>query len=65
MSVPATMRALVAPYECTPENYVIQELPTPTITKPTQVLLRVHAFSFTPGEFRSAAGEMKMLVKPE
>ncbi|OAA62222.1 GroES-like protein [Cordyceps fumosorosea ARSEF 2679] len=62
--VPPTMRALVAPFECTPKDYAIHEVPTPRITRPTQVLLRVHAFTFTPGEFRVAAGWMKLIYKP-
>lgn len=62
--IPPTMRALMAPYECRPKDYVIQDIPTPTITLPTQVILRVHAFTFTPAEFRGTAGEMKLIFKP-
>ncbi len=62
--IPPTMRALMAPYECTPKDYVIQEIPTPAITRPTQIMLRMHAFTFTPAEFRGTAGEMKLLFKP-
>ncbi|OAR02378.1 hypothetical protein LLEC1_02595 [Akanthomyces lecanii] len=62
--IPPTVRALMAPYECTPKDYVIQEILTPTITLSTQVILRVHAFTFTPAEFRGIAGEMKLIFKP-
>lgn len=59
------MRALMAPFACTPKDYVIQEIPTPAITLPTQVMLRVRAFTFTPGEFKAANGEMKIFYKPK
>ncbi|KAL3958477.1 hypothetical protein ACCO45_006639 [Purpureocillium lilacinum] len=48
--LPQTMRSLVAPRaRCTPADYLIQDMPVPSIAMPTQVLMRMHAASVGPG----------------
>ena len=56
--IPETMRSLVAPERCTPERFEVRDMPTPTITLPTQVLIRVHAGSVTPGELQAFSDTM-------
>ncbi|KAK7757948.1 hypothetical protein SLS62_000326 [Diatrype stigma] len=41
--LPPTMRSLVAPTYCKPAGYEIQEVPTPTIQGPNDILIQVHA----------------------
>jgi threonine dehydrogenase-like Zn-dependent dehydrogenase len=58
------MRALVATKACKPDRYEIMEVPTPTITEPTQVLLRVHAATIDTGETHIVDGKMWLFHTP-
>lgn len=62
--IPKTMRALAAPKAGRPDGYEIMEVPTPTITEPTQVLLRVHAATIDTGETQIIDGMMWPLHTP-
>ncbi|KND90933.1 Quinone oxidoreductase-like protein, chloroplastic [Tolypocladium ophioglossoides CBS 100239] len=63
--IPKTMRSLVAPERCTPARFEVRDLPTPTITMPTHVLLRVHAASVGAGELQVTAGLLGKIVAME
>ncbi|GJN70163.1 alcohol dehydrogenase GroES-like domain-containing protein [Purpureocillium lilacinum] len=64
--LPQTMRSLVAPRaRCTPADYLIQDMPVPSIAMPTQVLMRMHAASVGPGELQAMAGFMGRFVTTE
>ena len=64
--LPQTMRSLVAPRaRCTPADYLIQDMPVPSIAMPTQVLMRMHAASVGPGELQAMAGSMGRFVTTE
>ena len=59
------MRSLVAPTKCRPDKFEVWDMPTPTITDPRQVLVRVHASAINSGEVQIAAGGMRLFHKPE
>lgn len=61
-TIPARMKALVAPKYCKPEEYTLVELPTPKITRPDDVLIRVHAAGTTVGQLRFAKGDFSLLL---
>ncbi|KUI70179.1 hypothetical protein VM1G_05686 [Cytospora mali] len=60
--IPTTMRALVAPKYCKPENYEVIELPVPEINAPDEVLIRIHAASIQAGDCTVASGTAKMFM---
>jgi hypothetical protein len=61
--VPATMHALAIPSDEKPSTYGIATLPTPQITKPDDVLIKVHAASVNPMDIIVADGALKMASK--
>lgn len=61
--IPTTMRALAAKTYGLPTKYEILDLPTPQITKPNQVLIKVHAASVNPVDVAIANGEFNIAVK--
>jgi hypothetical protein len=63
--IPATMRSLVAPKRCTPADYQVVDMPTPTITEPGQVLLRMRAAAINTGDTQFARGASDFLDKSE
>lgn len=65
MAIPTTMRALVAPRKCGPEGYEVMELPMPSITLPTHVLLRMHAAAMNTGELQSFDGRFGLIYTPK
>jgi NADPH:quinone reductase-like Zn-dependent oxidoreductase len=65
MSIPTTMRALVAPRKCRPEAYEVIELPVPSITLPTDVLLKIHAASVNTGELQAMDGRFGLIYTPK
>ncbi|KAH6609387.1 hypothetical protein Trco_002733 [Trichoderma cornu-damae] len=64
MDIPKTMRSLVAPRKCGPEGFEVRELPVPSITLPTHVLLRIHAAGMNTGELQSLDGRFGFLYTP-
>ncbi|KAK9777407.1 putative Alcohol dehydrogenase [Seiridium cardinale] len=63
--LPNTMRSLVAPKPCKPEFYEVRDLPLPTITRPDEMLIKVHAASLQTGDTQIAAGMMSLIIKTE
>ncbi|KAH6900498.1 chaperonin 10-like protein [Thelonectria olida] len=64
-NVPATMRSLVAPKKCSPADYQVVDMPTPTITQPGHVLLRMRAAAINTGDTQFAKGMSEFLGKQE
>lgn len=65
MDIPKTMRSLVAPRKCRPDSYEVVELPVPSITLPTQVLLRMHAAAANTGELQAVTGKLALFHTPK
>lgn len=63
--IPTTMRSLVAPRQCGPDEFEIQELPVPTITKPTHVLLKIRYAGISSGDVLFSSGRLDRLHKFE
>lgn len=63
--IPKTMRSLVAPKPCKPDEYEVRNLPVPTISDPDEVLLRVHAAGINTGDPQVASGQLSIFHKPE
>lgn len=58
IQVPQSMRALVAPRKCRPADYEVMDVPTPSITLPNHVLIRVYAASVGPSELQVLESSM-------
>lgn len=54
--VPETMRALAIHRFSKPEDYDLATIRSPKITKPDEVLIKVHSASINPGELKLASG---------
>ncbi|UKZ75343.1 hypothetical protein TrVFT333_003024 [Trichoderma virens FT-333] len=65
MNTPTTMRSLVAPRKGGPEVYEVQELPVPSITLPTHVLLKMHAAGVNTGELQAVNGKLGLFYTPK
>ncbi|RFU78709.1 alcohol dehydrogenase [Trichoderma arundinaceum] len=59
------MRSLVAPQKGRPEGYEVRELPVPSMTLPTHVLIRVHAAGMNTGELQALNGAFGFLYMPK
>ena len=46
----------------TPLNYELLDLPTPELSSPTDVLVKVHAASINPGDVKTAAGATRVMM---
>lgn len=64
-SIPSTMRAIALAKHCNPKDYAVATIPTPQITKPDEVLIRVQAASVNPIDVKLAGSFGKMIVKPK
>ncbi|KAI6350071.1 hypothetical protein MCOR25_010607 [Pyricularia grisea] len=62
ITIPSQMKAVVAPKYCKPKDYTISEVPTPEITKPDEVLIRVYAAGTTVGETLLANGNFSIIT---
>ena len=60
--IPSTMRAMALAAYGKPATYDLATLPTPTISKPDDVLIKVHAASINPVDVKMASGLGKMMV---
>lgn len=58
-SLPAEMLSLTALRYTSPANFTLSNLPVPTLTSPTDVLVKVHATNINPGEILRASGQLK------
>lgn len=63
--LPTTMRSLVAPRRCKPAEYEVIDLPLPSINKPDEMLIKVHAAGIITGVTQVAAGTFGFLMKSE
>ncbi|KAK3321357.1 chaperonin 10-like protein [Cercophora scortea] len=65
-NIPLTMRSLVARTYCNPAQYEIIDMPVPTIKRPDEVLIRVHAAGISTGDTQFAAGASRFIspLKP-
>lgn len=61
-SIPKTMRSLAVTKYCKPADYEIMELPVPEITRPDEVLIRVHASGIATGDTQFAGGAAKFII---
>ncbi|KAI1638746.1 chaperonin 10-like protein [Biscogniauxia mediterranea] len=59
--IPTTMRALVAPRYCAPSQFELRDIPVPSITKPKDVLIRVHAAGIQRGDMQRTRGAGRLL----
>ncbi|KAI1844854.1 hypothetical protein JX266_009082 [Neoarthrinium moseri] len=57
------MRALVAPKYTKPSGYEVIDLPVPSVQKPNEMLIKVHAAGIMTGDTLVAGGTMKLLFK--
>ncbi len=53
---PETMLALAIHRFCSPKEFDVATVPTPRISQPDEVLIKVHAASINPGELKLANG---------
>jgi NADPH:quinone reductase-like Zn-dependent oxidoreductase len=61
----AEMLSIATPAYSDPSRYEVVELPRPTVSEPTDVLIQVHAASINPIDVKLAAGMLKMAVTDE
>ncbi|KFY85413.1 hypothetical protein V500_08437 [Pseudogymnoascus sp. VKM F-4518 (FW-2643)] len=61
--IPPTMRALAIPSYGKPSSYGLASVPTPQITQPDEVLIKVHAAGVNPIDIKVAEGALKMAHK--
>lgn len=64
-TIPQTMRSLVAPKACKPAGYEIRQVPVPTLTRPGDVLLRIHAVGMNTFDPQIMSGQMSLVFKPQ
>jgi NADPH:quinone reductase-like Zn-dependent oxidoreductase len=57
------MRALALSKYCKPNEYQVATIPTPQISKPDELLIRVHAASVNPLDVKLASGIGKFMEK--
>lgn len=57
------MRALAIPTYGKPSSYGVATIPTPQITQPDEVLIKVHAASVNPIDIKVAEGALKFAHK--
>lgn len=63
--MPATMRSVAINSYSEPAKFELANLPVPTISSPTDVLIRVHAASINPGDLTLASGMTRLMVPVE
>ena len=56
------MRSLVAPHYTDPSGYQLATIPEPVISRPSEVLIKVHAASVNPIDVKLAAGVLKIAI---
>jgi hypothetical protein len=61
-TIPDTMRSLCIYSYRPPSEYEISTIPTPNITLPNRVLVKVAAGSINPADMEQARGDFKMAV---
>jgi NADPH:quinone reductase-like Zn-dependent oxidoreductase len=61
-TIPSSMLALALAQYGSPKDYNVATIPTPTISKPDEILIKVHAASINPIDVKMATGIAKMMV---
>lgn len=61
----AEMRSVIATKYTDPSGYQIANMPRPTVTADTDVVIKVHAASINPIDVKKVSGFLKMAVKEE
>jgi NADPH:quinone reductase-like Zn-dependent oxidoreductase len=61
--IPPTMRAIALPEHCNPSEYGLATIPTPQITRPDEILVRVRAASVNPIDVKLAGSLGKLMSK--
>jgi NADPH:quinone reductase-like Zn-dependent oxidoreductase len=59
--IPSSMRAIALATYVKPDEYEVATLPTPAITQPDEVLIKVHAASINPIDVKIASGATKAM----
>lgn len=62
-SIPSTMRALALSKFCNPSEYGIATVPTPKLSKPDEILIRVQVASVNPIDVKLAGSLGKMFIE--
>jgi hypothetical protein len=60
--IPHTMRSLAVRQYSKPSGYEVLQLPVPTIERPGDILIRVHAASIQTGDTQVAAGMSRLFA---
>lgn len=60
-----TMQAIGISKFTTPSGYELITVPRPTITKPDEIIIKVHSASVNPVDVKKANGIFKMALKDE
>ncbi|KAK1827342.1 chaperonin 10-like protein [Podospora conica] len=60
--LPTTMRSLAVRQYCSPSGYEVLQLPVPTIQRPGDILIRVHAASIQTGDTQLTAGMSRLFA---
>lgn len=61
----ADMNAIVARAYSKPAGYQLATLPQPSISDPTDIIIKVHAAGVNPIDIKKAAGVLKAALKEE
>jgi NADPH:quinone reductase-like Zn-dependent oxidoreductase len=61
----ATMLSVATPVYSDPSRYQIVEVPRPSVTEPTDVVIKVHAASVNPIDVKLASGIFKLALRDE
>lgn len=57
------MLSINIPKHATPDQYELGEVPSLTVERPTDILIKVHAASVNPIDVKKAAGATKAVLK--
>ncbi len=64
-SIPPTMRSVAINSYSEPAKFELVNLPVPSISSPTDVLITVHAASINPGDLTLASGMTRLMFMVE
>lgn len=61
-SIPSSMRAIALSQFAKPANYNVASLPVPAISKPNELLIKVHAASINPVDVKMASPQIGAIM---